>query len=262
MALRSKIADEPPSSLGGWLFADLFLLLVVIGLAGFTITPREGAPQVTTRSAINLDATTATITGLLDSGDNEATAWFRWGTDPKLNKDVQETEAAESPVASKELGVEISASLSDLTPNQTYYFQAKAESTSGSVSGDIRSFKTSEQSKGQCSDAPSFIKVPFEKTYTDAEVRRQLRSDIQRWVSSKGFVRPKVAVAIVTGWSNNPAGVDGANRARQFYNLVMTQSAGEYFDVNTALRAIQKSESLPDYHFEVQLFFVEQAEEC
>jgi hypothetical protein len=261
MALRSKIADEQPSSLGGWLFADLFLLLVVIGLAGFTITPREGAPQVTTGSGLDLDATSATITGLLDSGDNEATAWFRWGTDPKLNKDVREAGAAESPVAAKEVGVDISAGLSDLKPNQTYYFQANAESASGSVSGDIRSFKTSEQSKGQCSDAPSFIKDPFEKTYTDVEARSQLQSDIQIWVSSKGFVRPKVAVAIIAGWSRNPSGVEGANRARQFYNLVMTKSAGEFFDENTALRPLQKSE-LPDSRFEVQLYFVEQAEEC
>jgi hypothetical protein len=35
MAIRNKIADEQTSSLGGWLFADLFLLIMVIGLAGF-----------------------------------------------------------------------------------------------------------------------------------------------------------------------------------------------------------------------------------
>jgi hypothetical protein len=42
----------------------------------------------------------------------------------------------------------------------------------------------------------------------------------------------------------------------------MTSFAPEYFDVNTALRAIQRSENLADYTFEVQLFFVETANQC
>jgi hypothetical protein len=262
MPSRSKIADEQPSSLGGWLFADLFLLLVVIGLAGFTIATQEGAPQVTTGSAMNVAVTSTKVTGLLDTGDNETSAFFRWGTSSNLGGDVQVVGADESPVGAKKVGVDISASLNNLKPNQTYYFQAGAKSSSGSDNGDIRSFKTSEEDKGQCSDAPSFIKVPFTETYTDSKARRQLRSDIEKWVNEKGFVRPKVAVAFVTGWSNNPEGNEGAVRARRFYNQVMTQSASEFFDENTALRAIQNSERVPDNNFEVQLFFVEQADEC
>ena len=48
MAIRNKIADEQTSSLGGWLFADLFLLIMVIGLAGFNKTERVVAPTTST----------------------------------------------------------------------------------------------------------------------------------------------------------------------------------------------------------------------
>jgi hypothetical protein len=262
MTLRSRIADEQPSSLGGWLFADLFLLIMVIGLAGFSISTDKGGPAATTGSAVNRTSSSATLTGLVDAGDAKTTAFFRWGTSSNLNSGDQVTAAKPSPIAEKSVGVDVKADLSQLKPDTTYFFRAVAQNSVGTAEGDVKSFKTDPVEKGACSTAPSFIDTPFTGQYTVSKAKNFLRSDISKWLENKGFLEPKVAVAFVTGWSNNPAGSDGARRAREFYRSTMTSFAPEYFDVNTALRAIQRSENLADYTFEVQLFFVETANQC
>jgi hypothetical protein len=169
MNSRSKVADEQTSTLGGWLFADLFLLIMVIGLAGFTIIPDKNAPKVVTgeaREAFGI----VLLTGIVDSGDEDTTAYFRWGTNSGLSGDVQVTPAEESPVDADRTGVTMNATLEDLKPGTTYYFQAKAESKVGSDTGEIRSFKTAVPADvppetEPCSDAPIFIKTPFSKEY-------------------------------------------------------------------------------------------------
>ena len=262
MAIRHKIADEQTTSLGGWLFADLFLLIMVIGLAGFSISSNPNAPKATTGEAKNISASAAIVTGIVDAGDEEATAFFKWGTNSSLGGDVQVTPAVESPVPAKKRGVPISAQLSGLQPDTTYYYQANAESRAGSDMGEIRSFKTPQEGDGPCSTAPSFIKTPFTRTYTASSARKSLSAEIGNWLADKEFVEPKVAVAFITGWSNNPAGSDGARRARDFYATTMAKYASSYFDANTAVRAIQRSENLADFNFEVQLYFVETANQC
>ncbi len=52
MVFRSRIADEQTSSLGGWLFADLFLLVMVVGLAGFTISKDDASPTTSTTTTV------------------------------------------------------------------------------------------------------------------------------------------------------------------------------------------------------------------
>lgn len=262
MALRSRIADEQTSSLGGWLFADLFLLIMVIGFAGFTISSEKGGPGAITGSAINRTSTTATLTGLVDSGDGEATVFFRWGTNSSLSTEDPVVAAVPSPIKANSIGVDVAGSLTQLEPETTYYFRVIAQNSIGTAEGDVKSFKTEAESGGVCSDAPSFIDTPFTGQYTATKAENYLSSDITKWVGTKGFVKPKVAVAFVTGWSNNPAGSDGARRARDFYQSTMIKYASTYFDVNTALRAIQRSENLADFTFEVQLFFVETANQC
>lgn len=262
MALRSRIADEQTSSLGGWLFADLFLLIMVIGLAGFSISTEKGGPSATTGSAINRTSTSATLTGLVDAGDAKTTVFFRWGTSSNLNGDDQVTAAKPSPIAEKSVGVDVKANLTQLEPDTTYYFRVVAQSSVGTAEGDVKSFRTNPEDVAPCSTAPSFIDTPFTGQYTFSKAKNYLSDDIAKWVGTKDFVEPKVAVAFVTGWSNNPAGSDGARRAREFYRSTMTKYASDYFDVNTALRAIQRSENLADYTFEVQLFFVETANQC
>ena len=264
MNSRSKVADEQTSSLGGWLFADLFLLIMVIGLAGFTIIPDKNAPKVVTgeaREAFGI----VLLTGIVDSGDEDTTAYFRWGTNSGLSGDVQATSAEESPVDAGRSGVTINAQLEDLKPGTTYYFQAKVESKAGSDTGEIRSFKTAVPAEPPtdevCSDAPVFIKLPFTGTYTAVTARKNMNEDLSNWASEKGFVRPKVAVAIVIGWSPSEIGSEGKKNAIDFFETTMKVSAATFFDVNTALTAIQDHQLQP-LNFRVNLYFVETANQC
>ena len=52
MVFRSRIADEQTSSLGGWLFADLFLLVMVVGFAGSAISEDESSPTTSTTTTV------------------------------------------------------------------------------------------------------------------------------------------------------------------------------------------------------------------
>lgn len=262
MAQRTRIGDEQTSSLGGWLFADLFLLIMVIGLAGFNITAEKGAPRITTGSVTNLTDNSATLNALADAGDETASVFFRWGKTASLGDGDNVTFGQPSPIEAKAVGVDIQADLAQLESDTKYYFQAVARSSVGTVPGEVKSFRTEAITKGVCSNAPSFTKEPFEDLYTVSKARLDVLDDMEAWVLSKGFVEPKVAVAFITGWSNNPAKNEGAKRARDFYSLTLKKYASEFFDINTAIRAIQNSDDLPDNTFGVQLYFVETANQC
>ena len=264
MNSRIKIADEQTSSLGGWLLADLFLLIMVIGFAGFTIIPDKNAPKVITGEAREAFEVVL-LTGIVDSGDEDTTAYFRWGTNSGLNGDVQATPAEESPVDAERTGVTMNATLEDLKPGTTYYFQAKAESKSGSDTGEIRSFKTAVPADVPldevCSDVPTFIKTPFTGIYTAATAQNNMNEDLSNWASEKGFVKPKVAVAIVIGWSPSEIGSKGQKNAIDFFDKTMKVSAATFLDVNTALEAFQDHKLNP-MNFRVKLYFVETANQC
>lgn len=47
MALRQRLSEEQPSTLAGWLFADLFLLLFVVGLSGIVSGSAEADTTTT-----------------------------------------------------------------------------------------------------------------------------------------------------------------------------------------------------------------------
>jgi len=258
MALRSRIADEQTASLGGWLFADLFLLIMVIGLAGFTILPSKGGPNATTGQAKEVTFSSALVMGIVDAGDAEAAVSIRWGTSSTLTGDAQVSNAIGSPVAAKVLGADVSAQFDGQKPDTKYYFQVQAKSSVGSGSGEIRSFQTPQEG---CSNAPSFIKEPFEKRYSAKSARSNLLADLNQWAAQKGFVQPKVAVALIRGWTDNPAGNSGSSNARRFFNEVILTSDPVHFDVNTALDSLQ-NQYLGRGEFDVRLFFVEDAEKC
>jgi len=259
MALRTRIGDEQTSSLGGWLFADLFLLIMVIGLAGFNIASNPGAPRAITGEARDISKSSAKLTGIVDAGDEKATTFFRWGTSSSLGSGARVTNAQESPVPAKSKGSDVSAQINGLTPDTKYYFQLVAESDAGSDNGEVRSFQSSGVSP--CSDAPTFISESFPGTYTERSARKSLLQDINTWVTKRGFVEPKVAVALIRGWTSNPAGTEGSRNARNFYDSVMRKIDTVHFNSNTALEALQ-NQYIAKGSFSVNLYFVEVAAAC
>jgi hypothetical protein len=261
MALRSRIGDEQTSSLGGWLFADLFLLIMVIGLAGFNITAEKGAPSITTGSATNVTASSATLNALADAGDATASVFFRWGKSANLGDGDDVIFGKPSSITAKSVGVDVQADLAELEPDTKYYFQAVAKSSVETVSGEVKSFITDAITKGECSDAPTFIPESFQKTYSEKTARNSLLQDINTWVSKRGFVEPKVAVALVRGWTSNPAGTEGSANAKKFFYSVMRKIDTVHFNSNTALEALQ-NQYIGRGLFSVNLYFVEVAAAC
>ena len=261
MALRSRIGDEQTSSLGGWLFADLFLLIMVVGLAGFNITSEKGAPRAITGEARDISESSTKLTGIVDAGDEKATAFFRWGTSSSLGSDARVTNAQESPVAAKSEGFDVSAQITGLTPDTKYYFQLVAESNAGSDDGEIRSFMTS--SGGPCTDR-RFINEPFKGNYTASSARSNLVGDIEGWVRSRKFVEPQVAVALVRGGTDikDGAGNKGSDNANKFYYGVIRKIDQTYFADDTALASLQNSTNKNLELFSLELYFVDNAEQC
>jgi len=57
---RPKTADEQPASLAGWLYADLFLLLFVVGLSAAWITKKQDPPVEAKKVPTTTTSTTST----------------------------------------------------------------------------------------------------------------------------------------------------------------------------------------------------------
>ena len=261
MALRSRIGDEQTSSLGGWLFADLFLLIMVVGLAGFNITSNPGAPRAITGEARDISKSSTKLTGIVDAGDEKAIAFFRWGTSSSLGSGAEEIDAKESPILAKSSGKDVSAELSGLKADTKYYFQLIAKSTAGEDLGEIRDFKTT--GLGQCTDK-RFINEPFKDNYTARSARANLVRDIEKWVSSRKFVEPQVAVALVRGGTDvkDGAGTKGSDNANKFYNGVIRKIEQPYFVDETALASLQNSNNKSLEIFSLELYFVDNADQC
>lgn len=260
MAQRTRIGDEQTSSLGGWLFADLFLLIMVIGLAGFNIT-NPGAPRSITGEARDISKSSAKLTGIVDAGDEKATVLFRWSTSASLGSDAEEINAKESPLLAKTSGKDVSAELSGLKADTKYYFRVIAESVAGEDSGEIRSFKT--VGIAPCTDN-RFINEPFKGNYTARSARSNLVRDIEEWVLSRKFVVPQVAVALVRGGTDvkGGAGDKGSINANKFYNGVIRNISQSYFVDETALASLQNSTNKNLELFSLELYFVDNAQQC
>jgi len=96
-----------------------------------------GGLTVTTAAASAVTSTSATLNGSVTPGGKAATAWFEWGTDPTL------ATFATTPLQSLPAGttaVPISAGVSGLSANTTYYFRAAASNSGGTAKSDILSF--------------------------------------------------------------------------------------------------------------------------
>jgi C1A family cysteine protease len=103
-------------------------------ILSFTTT---GPPTVITSAATSVTSSSATIPGNANPDGFDTHVWFLYATNPSMNS------AASTPqqdIGSGTAAVPVSANISGLAPNMTYYFQAVAQNNVGTSYGSILSF--------------------------------------------------------------------------------------------------------------------------
>jgi phosphodiesterase/alkaline phosphatase D-like protein len=99
---------------------------------------KAGLPLAQTGSATDITAISATLTGLANGNGSSATVSFGWGTGFTHEHTVQ----AIPNIISGNSPENITYTLTGLYPNQIYYYRIQAVSSTGTVYGLDRSFKT------------------------------------------------------------------------------------------------------------------------
>ena len=108
-----------------------------------------GAPIVTTQAATSITPAAATLNGLVDDNGATTTVTFDYGTNPSLTGSAT---IAGSPatVTAGAGSSSVTATLSGLTANTTYYFRINGTNSVGTTQDGILSFTTGD-------NAPSFV---------------------------------------------------------------------------------------------------------
>lgn len=102
-------------------------------------TSASTMPTVTTLNASSVTTTSATLNGSVNPNGSATTAWFEWGTSSTLST---YTQTPSQSIGSGTTSQPVSASLSGLIPNTTYYYRAAASNAAGTQRGSILSFTT------------------------------------------------------------------------------------------------------------------------
>jgi uncharacterized repeat protein (TIGR01451 family) len=100
---------------------------------------RDEEPDVTTRNATDIRATSATLNGRVDGNGSTARAWFEYGTNYNLGYSTSRNSYGSGSRS-------YDRSISGLMPNTRYYFRAVAENREDIAYGSILSFYTGNES--------------------------------------------------------------------------------------------------------------------
>jgi len=107
----------------------------------FTVTqagaPGGSAPTATTGSATNVTSNSATLKATVNPNGLATTVYFQWGTSPSYGNSTPS-----QSIGSGTSTVNVSANLSGLSPDTTYYYRIVATNSAGTTYGSGMSFRT------------------------------------------------------------------------------------------------------------------------
>src|SRR3989338_195619 len=110
-------------------------------------------PDVTTRSATNIDRDEATLRGEVDGNGLSTRVWFEWSDD---RDEVEDGDGEETDEISTGSGSDdFSENIDGLDEDTTYYFRAVARNSEGTDYGSVLSFRTDEDDDNDDGDRPS-----------------------------------------------------------------------------------------------------------
>ena len=102
--------------------------------------PLSAVPVVTTLTAGPVATTTATLRGTVNPYSAQTTYWFEYSTDSSLVSALKTTAQRSAGAAAATVSIE--TNISGLNSNPTYYYRTVAQNSSGTVRGELISFKT------------------------------------------------------------------------------------------------------------------------
>jgi TonB-dependent SusC/RagA subfamily outer membrane receptor len=140
-----EVLKGPSSAIYGSRGANGAILVDLIGAPQYrdslTLTASGKVPYSETRAATNIKASTATLNGVVNANDLPTSVTFEYGTTPGHGNTVA---AAPSPVPGK-IPVNVSADITGLKADITYYFRVVAANSLGKTTGIDIPFRYSEE---------------------------------------------------------------------------------------------------------------------
>jgi hypothetical protein len=115
----------------------LTLLAALVGALTLTPSALAAAPTATTGAATNVTSTTATVNGSVNSGKEQTTYHFEYGTTTAYGTSTPTASAGKANKTSN-----VSADLATLAPSTTYHYRLVATNPSGTVAGADMTFTT------------------------------------------------------------------------------------------------------------------------
>ena len=162
-------------------------LCAAVDTSGRVFTAETPGPSASTGAAVEVAHTSAILTGTVDPSDAATACGFEYGTTTAYGSSVPCTSA---PTGSAT--VPVSASLTTLTANTTYYYRLVASSATGTAEGAQQTFKTL---------APGLVEPHPSISGTPAPGQR---------LTCKSGVTATSGVTLAYAWLRNNAAIAGA----------------------------------------------------
>jgi hypothetical protein len=255
---RRRVSDESPSSLSGWLFADLFLLLIVVGFSALTASGADDRPLVRTEPASAVISSSAVLNGWVDPRDNDVTVSFEYGRLPLL----EDASVVGSSGSGGSSAFYFAEQVSGLDDGATYFYRAVATSKYGTTRGKIEEFSTAQS--GACTaDGARFLKDPLKVVMSESSLSGMLTA-LAAHAARYGLAEPKIAVALVRGWTSqrNGEGNEGNSHAVEFFGKMRSADQSSMFIYEGTYLEPLQSARLKEGTFEVTFLFVDLADQC